>query len=119
MKKSMFFGALFAAGMLMTACSSDKDVVENNLPAGENGGNNYIAIGINLPQDPASVTRAAGTDNSGQVTYSDGLPREFAVKNATLIIFNNAANEDDASFGGAYNIDTSPWANGTSQIGTG
>ena len=115
MKKSMFFGALFAAGMLMTACSSDKDVVENNLPAGENGGNNYIAIGINLPQDPASVTRAAGTDNSGQVTYSDGLPREFAVKNATLIIFNNAANEDDASFVGAYNINTSPWANGTSQ----
>ena len=46
MKKSMFFGALFAAGMLMTACSSDKDVVENNVPTGENGGNKYLAIGI-------------------------------------------------------------------------
>lgn len=106
MKKSMFFGALFAAGMLMTACSSDKDVVENNLPAGENGGNKYIAICINLPQAASGMTRAGETDNNGQVTYDDGLATEYAIKNATLIIFNNATKEDDATFVGAYSINT-------------
>lgn len=115
MKKSMFFGALFAAGMLMTACSSDKDVVENNLPAGENGGNKYIAIGINLPTDPASTTRGGTTDNNNQVTYSDGLATEYAVKNATLIIFSNAANEDDATFVAAYTVSPAPWTGGSSK----
>ena len=114
MKKSMFFGALFAAGMLMTACSSDKDVVENNLPAGENGGNNYIAIGINLPQSAAGVTRSGTDDNNGQVTYSDGKATEYAVKNATLIIFNDAAAEDDATFVAAYTVSTAPWTGGSS-----
>lgn len=114
MKKSMFFGALFAAGMLMTACSSENDVVENNIPASENGGNKYLAIGINLPQAASGMTRAGGTDNNGQVTYDDGLPTEYSIKNATLIIFNDAIKEDDATFVGAYTINTSPWLGGTS-----
>lgn len=114
MKKSMFFGALFAAGMLVTACSSDKDVVENNLPAGENGGNNYIAIGINLPQSAAGVTRSGTDDNNGQVTYSDGKATEYAVKNATLIIFSDAAAEDDATFVAAYTVSPAPWTGGSS-----
>lgn len=109
MKKSLFFGALFAVGMLMTACSSDKDVVENNVPTGENGGKKYIAIGINLPTNPASATRSGANDNAGQVTYADGLAVEYAVKNATLVIFNDAATEDDATFVGAYSINPSPW----------
>lgn len=88
MKKSLFFGALFAAGMLMTACSSDKDVVENNVPTGENGGNNYIAISINLPSATNGMTRA--DDNGGQVTLDDGLSGEYAVNNATLIIFDQS-----------------------------
>ena len=114
MKKSMFFGALFAAGMLMTACSSGNDVVENNLPAGENGGNNYIAIGINLPQSAAGVTRSGTDDNNSQVTYSDGKATEYAVKNATLIIFSDAAAEDDATFVAAYTVSPAPWTGGSS-----
>ena len=110
MKKSMFlFGALFAEGLSFTACSSDNDVVGNNVPTGENGGNKYLAIGINLPQAVSGMTRAGGTDNNGQVTYHDGLATEYAVKNATLIIFNNASNEDDATFVAAYTINTAPW----------
>lgn len=114
MKKSMFFGALFAAGMLMTACSSENDVVENNVPASENGGNNYIAIGINLPQSAAGVTRSGADDNNSQVTYSDGKATEYAVKNATLIIFSDAAAEDDATFVAAYTVSPAPWTGGSS-----
>lgn len=114
-KRSMLFGALFAAGLSFTACSSDKDVVENNVPTGENGGNNYIAISINLPQSAEGTTRATTTDNNEQVTYDDGLATEYAVKNATLIIFSDATNEDDATFVGAYSINTSPWNSGASK----
>ena len=118
MKKSMFFGALFAAGMLMTACSSDKDVVENN-PTSENGVKHYIAFGINLPQESAGATRADDNDNSNQVTYDDGLPTEYSIKNATLIIFSNATKEDDATFVAAYSVSTSPWLGGASNNVTG
>ena len=60
------------------------------------------------------MTRAGETDNNGEVTYSDGLGTEYAIKNATLIIFDNETNEDEAKFVGAYNINTSPWTGGTS-----
>ena len=102
MKKSMFFGALFAAGMLMTACSSENDVVESNSPTGENGGNNYIAISINLPSAANGMTRA-GEDNSGQVSFDDGLSAEYAVNNATLIIFD----KDSKEFKQAFNLSSS------------
>jgi len=113
MKKMFFLGALFAVGLGFTACSSDNDEA-NVAGQSENGGGNYIALGINLPQAPASMTRAGADDNNGQVTYSDGLATEYAIKNATLIIFNDATNEDNATFVGAYNINTSPWTGGTS-----
>ena len=108
MKKSMFFGALFAAGMLMIACSSDKDVADNNGPIAENGGDNYIAVSVNLPTEPSSYSRSGENDNDGKVTYSDGLYSEYEVKNASLLIFDNAA---DPSFIEAYDITsyTEPW----------
>lgn len=108
MKKSMFFGALFAAGMLMTACSSDKDVADNNGPIAENGGDNYIAVSVNLPTEPSSYSRSGANDNAGQVTYSDGLYSEYEVKNASLLIFDN---ESDPNFIEAYDITsyTEPW----------
>ncbi len=114
MKKLFFLGALFAVGLGFTACSSDKDDAASASGQSENGGDNYVAIGINLPQAPGSMTRSGETDNNGQVTYSDGLATEYAVKNATLIIFDNAAAEDDATFVAAYNLSTAPWTGGTS-----
>ena len=112
MKKSMFFGALFAAGMLMTACSSDKDVADNNGPIAENGGDNYIAVSVNLPTEPSSYSRSDANDNDGKVTYSDGLYSEYEVKNASLLIFDNAA---DPAFIEAYDITsyTEPWTSAT------
>ena len=101
MKKLLMLAAVFAAGFAVMSCSSDNDNVAVNTGQVENAGNKFIAIGINLPQAAASATRAGATDNNGQVTYSDGLATEYAIKNATLIIFSDATNEDDATFVGA------------------
>ena len=104
MKKLFFLGALFAVGLGFTACSSDKDEVASASGQSENGGGNYIAISINLPNVPTSVTRTA-TDNGGNVVdLNDGLATEYEVKDATLIIFDNSGN-----FVEAQTIDTKPW----------
>ncbi|MBQ2127994.1 MAG: Mfa1 fimbrilin C-terminal domain-containing protein [Prevotella sp.] len=108
MKKLFFLGALFAVGLGFTACSSDKDEVANASGQSENGGGNYIAISINLPNVPTSVTRTT-TDNGGNVVdLNDGLATEYEVKNATLIIFDNSGN-----FVEARTIDTKPWTSST------
>ena len=108
MKKLFFLGALFAVGLGFTACSSDKDGVASASGQSENGGGNYIAISINLPNVPTSVTRAT-TDNGGNVVdLNDGLATEYEVKNATLIIFDGSGD-----FVEARTIDTKPWTSST------
>ncbi len=115
MRKLFLLGALFAAGLSFTACSSGNDSVADATPQVEDVGKKYIALGINLPQSAASTTRAAGNDENNQVTYSDGLATEYAIKNATLIIFDNdEGGEDKAKFVGAYTINTAPWNTGAS-----
>lgn len=95
-------GALFAAGLGFTACSSEKDVAENPDTI-ENGGGNYIAISINLPTVGTTPTRAADTDNNNDVTFDDGLTTEYAVNNASLLIFGS-----DGTFKEAYDL-SSDW----------
>ena len=108
MKKLFFLGALFAVGLGFTACSSDKDEVASASGQSENGGGNYIAISINLPNVPTSITRTT-TDNGGNVVdLNDGLATEYEVKDATLIIFDNSGN-----FVEARTIDTKPWTSST------
>lgn len=97
MKKLFFLGAAFAVGLSFTACSSDKDEVAAS-GTGEVGGNNYIAIDINLPSNPASMTRA--DDNGGQVTFDDGLATEYEVKDATLLVFDKSSK----AFKQAFNL---------------
>lgn len=100
MKKLFFLGALFAVGLSFTACS-DKDVADDSTSLGKDlGGEHYIALTINLPQDPASYTRAAPTDNNGSVDLTDGLADEYAVSNATLLIFN----AEETQFKAAYSL---------------
>ena len=48
------------------------------------------------------MTRA-GEDNSGQVSFDDGLSAEYAVNNATLIIFD----KDSKEFKQAFNLSSS------------
>ena len=98
MKKFSFL-TLAAAGMLLGACSSNNEVNPKDPTQGD--GDHFITIGINLPTVP--VTRAA-SDNDGQTTLDDGLPKEYAVVDATLALF-----ASDGTFKSAYNLATEPW----------
>lgn len=95
MKKVKLFS--FALAALMLGACSNEDVIDNGgqgsvLP-GEKG---YISLAINLPTTPS--TRA--NDD-----FDDGLPVEYAVKNATLLIF-EGTNEASATFAGGYDLGT-------------
>ncbi len=81
--KKLSFLALAAVGLLLGACSSDKDVAENGTPGWDGEGDGYISLSINLPTTPAA-TRAAN-DN-----YDDGLANEYKVKDAALLLFAGA-----------------------------
>lgn len=89
MKKFSLF-ALAAAGLLLGACSSEKDEIAepNNLYGIVEGESSWLAVGISMPGD--AITRA-------NEDLTDGLETEFTVKSGTLYLF-KGANEDDAVF---------------------
>lgn len=83
--KKLSFLALAAAGLMLGACSSDKDDVAQQ-PTGtgtvwDGTGEGYMAIDIQLPTDNATSTRAANDD------YDDGLADEYKVSDAALLLF--------------------------------
>jgi len=114
--KKLSFLALAAVGLLFGACSSDKDTV-GETPNGPEYDGQFLAFNINLPSDPQSITRANDNGSGTLVdngTNTDGLPVEYAVKNAILLVFDgSAANQDAANFKSAYEIATHPWENNT------
>ena len=75
--RKLSFLALAVAGMLLGACSSDKDEVAE--ATNQAVGNGYISLSINLPTDPSM--RAANDD------YDDGLAEEYKVQDAALLLF--------------------------------
>ena len=109
MKKSMFFGALFAAGMLMTACSSDKEVAENQVT---NIADKFDARGeakvsfLISTATSNSMTRAG--ENSANDNYVIGDANEYAINDATLVLFQGSAGEAEATFVGAYELTATP-----------
>ena len=87
MKKFSFL-ALAAAGMLLAACSSDREVAEGPSPVVSEKGEGYVGISISLPS-------ADGTRANDDLT--NGRADEFEVKNAYLYLFKGAS-EADAFF---------------------
>ena len=85
MKKLFFFAAMFAAGIAVTSCSSDNDVIQEQVSLNNKfdaQGNAYVNIAINMPSTKG-VTRANGT-------FDDGIAAEYDVKNAVLVLFTRA-----------------------------
>lgn len=110
--KKIYLPLLLAASLGLGACSSDNAI--------DNGGNNsgstidlsnggYVKLNINLP-----------TDKGGRATdLVDGLEKEFAVKDASLLLFKGTtgASEDAATFYAAYDLNKDDFAkNGEEQI---
>lgn len=111
MKKIFFPVALMALAIGFNACSSDDVTVNANgggsSPVLEGG---YVKMAINMPSQVSGRADAV-KDNGDQVTFEDGLAKEYDVKNATLLLFAGSdkpdATEDDAIFHSAYKLDVS------------
>ena len=98
MKKTLLFSVALA-GLMLGSCSSSDDLNGGGNNTGFNEtGKGYINISLNLPTQSKNVSRAAN-----DVT-ADGDVKEYNVKDAALLLF-AGANENDAVFQGAYNLD--------------
>lgn len=99
MKKSMLFSVALA-GLMLGSCSSSDDLNGSGTSENKNG-NGYVAFTINLP----SQSNVGGRANDD---YKDGKAAEYAVKDATLLLF-SGADESTATFVAAYKLGTEPW----------
>lgn len=106
MKKQFGFPLMLASALAFSACSSD-DVAEKGTPNGSydftKGG--YMAVNINLPSKSGGAFKGVD-DNHNNDNFNDGLPSEYAVKKATLVLFEKAASskEGDATFHSIYDL---------------
>lgn len=121
MKKQFGLPLMLASALAFSACSSD-DVAENGAPNGSydftKGG--YMAVNINLPSKSGGAFKGVGDDHTND-KFNDGLPSEYAVKKATLVLFKKATGtgvtEGDATFHSIYDLgDISMAMDGTQQI---
>lgn len=107
MKKKFFPVALMALAIGFNACSSDDVTVNANggdkVSFAEGG---YVKMAINMPSQSSSRGTNTATDNDGKVDFVDGLPGEYEVKDATLILF-EGSDEENAKFHSAYGLDVS------------
>lgn len=79
---------------MLGACTNE-DVIDNGGQTVLPGEKGYISLGINLPTTPSS--RAANDK------FDDGLPAEYAVDDATLIVLEGAS-EGAATVTGVYTL---------------
>lgn len=97
--KKIYLPLALAATLALGACSSDNVV--------DNGGSNpidlskggFVKMSLNLPTDNNRGSRAE---------LNDGLASEYGIKNAYLVLFEGAENDEDAAtFKGAYELSNS------------
>lgn len=97
--KKIYLPLALAATLALGACSSDNVV--------DNGGSNpidlskggFVKMSLNLPTDNNRGSRA---------DLDDGLASEYGIKNAYLVLFEGAENDEDAAtFKGAYELSNS------------
>ena len=115
MKIKHLFGLAVIAAMT-ASCSSNEDLGTAGSGTGTNeAGVGYASITINLPT--TSGTRAV--DGSKNDQFDEGTPSEYAVNDATLVIFEKAgASENDYTYVEAVplgNLD--PWKNDNTTTG--
>ena len=94
-----------AAMLALAASCSENELVESGGTGANENGPHYATFTIKLPT--TNGTRAAGDP-----TYEDGTPKEYAVNNATLLVFRGDAggNEAAAEFVESVELgDMKPW----------
>jgi hypothetical protein len=101
--KKIYLPLALAATLALGACSSD-NVVDNggSKPIDLSKGG-FVKMSLNLPTDNNRGSRAELND-----TLKDGLANEYGIKNAYLVLFEGAENDEDAAtFKGAYELSNS------------
>lgn len=91
MKLNKFLLSAIAAASL-TACSDSTDVVDNNKGHWNADGTGYMSLSISMPDNVGSKGSRATTNDD----FVKGDDKEYAVKNATLVIFSGDT-DDEAS----------------------
>lgn len=97
--KKIYLPLALAATLALGACSSD-NVVDNggSTPIDLSKGG-FVKMSLNLPTDNNRGSRAE---------LNDGLDNEYGIKNAYLVLFEGAENDEDAAtFKGAYELSNS------------
>lgn len=81
------------------ACSDNDALTAENGGAGtgEATGTSYVSLAISLPTQGTSIRAASEV-------FDDGLPGEYKVKDATIVLFEGTS-EATATYAGAYNLD--------------
>lgn len=103
MRLKNLFG--MAAMLALAASCSENELGESGGTGANENGPHYATFTIKLPT--TNGTRAAGDP-----TYEDGTPNEYAVNNATLLVFRGAPGEKeaDAEFVESVELgDMKPW----------
>lgn len=91
MKLNKFLLSTIAAASL-TACSDSPEIVDNNKGHWNADGTGYVSLSISMPDNVGSKgSRATNNDD-----FVKGDDKEYAVKNATLVIFSGDT-DDEAS----------------------
>ena len=103
MRLKNLFG--MAAMLALAASCSENELVESGGTGANENGPHYATFTIKLPT-------TNGTRADGKPTYDDGTPNEYAVNNATLLVFRGEAGgkEADAEFLESMELgDMKPW----------
>lgn len=95
--KKLYFIPAAMLGLAVAGCSSDDIVVgENQGPQWNSEGKGYVALSLNLPTQASTGMRA-------NEQFDDGEPDEYAVKNATLLLFKGSS-ETTATLQASYTL---------------
>lgn len=103
MRLKYLFG--MAAMLALAASCSENELGESGGTGANENGPHYATFTIKLPT-------TNGTRADGKPTYDDGTPNEYAVNNATLLVFRGEAGEKeaDAEFVESVELgDMKPW----------
>lgn len=99
MKLNKYLLSAIAAASL-TACSDSPEIVDSNKGHWNADGTGYVSLSISMPDNVGSKGSRANN-----VDLVKGDDKEYAVKNATLVIFSgDADNETSMTFEAAYDL---------------
>lgn len=99
--KKLYFIPAAMLGLAVAGCSSDDLAEGTGGPQWNSEGNGYVSLSLNLPTQAATGMRQDNPWKNDQ--FDDGEPSEYAVKDATLLIFKGTS-ESAATFQAAYSL---------------